>query len=64
MNDIIDITLRTRTLILLNRNYLTLNDTQKIDLQATTVEELRKSATLLKDEQTALSLNTSTLSKE
>lgn len=62
---IIDITLRSRTLILMNNNYLTsvnTNQTARDLLYNQTIEELRSSATLLKVAQTDLSLKTSTLS--
>lgn len=64
---IIDITLRSRTLILMNNDYLTSvvsNQTARDILYNTTINELRSSATLLKVAQTELSLKTSTLSEE
>ena len=64
---IIDITLRTRTLILMNNDYLTTvgaNGTERDLLYNTTISELRSSATLLKIAQTDLSLKTSGLSLE
>ena len=45
---IIDITLRSRTLILMNRGYLQLNSTQNASLYNATISELRSSATNLK----------------
>ncbi len=48
LNYIIDITLRTRTLILVNNNYLVLNDTERAALLNVTISELRNSATALK----------------
>ncbi len=45
---IIDITLRTRTLILENAHYLELNSTENATLYNTTINELRSSATALK----------------
>lgn len=61
---IIDITLRTRTLILLNGGYLELNDTAYADLLNTTLGDLRNSATNLKIAQTELSLATASLSAD
>ncbi len=64
---IIDITLRTRTLILMNNDYLTNvidNRTEQALLYNATISELRSSATLLKIAQTDLSLKTSSLSIE
>jgi hypothetical protein len=64
---IIDITLRSRTLILMNSDYLTnvvTNKTAKDLLYNTTINELRSSATLLKVAQTDLSLKTSSLSDD
>jgi len=62
LNYIIDITLRTRTLILLNNDYLDLTTVEKGLLLNTTIDELRQSATELKVAQTDLSLKTSKLS--
>jgi hypothetical protein len=45
---IIDITLRTRTLILENNNYLYLNSSENATLYNATIDELRSSATELK----------------
>jgi hypothetical protein len=64
LNYIIDITLRTRTLILLNNDYLVLNQTEKDALLNVTIAELRKSATELKIAQTDLSLKTAKLSSD
>lgn len=64
LNYIIDITLRTRTLILVNNNYLDLNSTQKESLINTTIRELRSSAANLKEAQTDLSQKTAKLSAD
>ena len=64
LNYIIDITLRTRTLILLNNNTLDLNASAKETLLNTTLRELRSSAANLKEAQTDLSQKTSKLSQE
>lgn len=64
LNYIIDITLRTRTLILLNNDYLVVNSSEKVQLLNTTISELRNSATALKVAQTDLSLKTATLSDD
>ena len=61
---IIDITLRTRTLILQNNDYLIYNSTEKDLLYNITIDELRNSATSLKLAQTDLSLKTATLDEE
>lgn len=63
LNQIIDITLRTRTLILMNNNYLNLTDAEKATLLASTITELREAATNLKNSQTDLALRTADLSK-
>jgi hypothetical protein len=64
LNYIIDITLRTRTLILLNNQTLDLNITEQATLRNITISELRNSATELKVAQTDLSLKTSKLSSD
>ena len=48
MNDIIDITLRTRTLVLMNAGYLDLNSSTNATLYNTTYNALRSSAKDLK----------------
>ena len=58
---IIDITLRSRTLILQNNDYLFLNQTEKDQLYNVTISELRNSATELKLAQTDLSLKTASM---
>jgi hypothetical protein len=58
---IIDITLRSRTLILQNNDYLFLNQTEKDQLYNITIAELRNSATELKLAQTDLSLKTASM---
>ncbi len=62
LNFIIDINLRIRTLILMNNDYLEIETQADYDdLLSVTLEELRNSATELKNSQTLLSLKTSTL---
>lgn len=59
---IIDITLRTRTLTLVNQNKLIFqNNTENITLLNITTDELRSSARNLKEAQTDLSLKTAYL---
>ena len=48
LNDIIDITLRTRTMILVNSHYLNVNQTTEQTLINTTITELRRAASNLK----------------
>ncbi len=48
LNHIIDITLRSRSLVLINENMINLNPNQRESLIATTKNELISSATLLK----------------
>ena len=60
---IIDITLRSRTLILQNNDYLFLNQTEKDQLYNVTIAELRNSATELKLAQTDLSLKTASMTE-
>lgn len=64
MSYVIDITMRTRTLVLANENYLTNLTQASLDaLVSTTRQDLINSSTSLKAAQTALSLATSDLSQ-
>jgi hypothetical protein len=64
LNYIIDITLRTRTLILVNRGYEKESPANLSALVNSTISELRSAATNLKNAQTDLSLATAKLSVE
>ena len=69
MSYIIDITLRTRTLTLVNQNMVDFSSnrsalTERASLINTTIQELRASAKNLKEAQTELSLKTAFLSAE
>lgn len=48
LNYIIDITLRTRTLIIANKGYLNISEQEKQKLVDKTLQELKDSATALK----------------
>ena len=63
-NFMIDITLRTRNLIMLNEGLLVLNSTERANFLNTTINKLRDSSTNLRNAQNELTLKTSTLEDE
>lgn len=61
LNYIIDITMRTRTLILLNKNYVNRTQAQLNTLMNSTIAKMVASATSLNKAQNDLSLSTASL---